>query len=221
MGDIRQGKLMITPPILILTSPSAGEDKGETWQREHIAGQPEKMQADEDNYSHERIKESKVEAVQGSLTEEDTAEEDRESPQDVEKEIIRVVFDKFVDGYNAKDIDKYLSAFWKEGFLYHSSQGTDDPSDDVEFTDLEIERRSALSIFERYSFVNLEVWDLEVKKDETDPNRARVKFRYSITCRSGRLKMFFCEGEGIFLMERRIYLRIPGSYEMVHRRLDK
>ena len=59
---------------------------------------------------------------------------------------IVAVLKKWRTGYENEDVDTYISTFWADGFLYTSDLGTDDKTDDVEFTDIREERESAINI---------------------------------------------------------------------------
>jgi len=162
---------------------------------------PEEVAGEARGTADEKPEGREAEIVVEELVSEE-AEGRPESPEEIEEEIRSVIFDRFVAGYVEGDIERYISAFWEEGFLYRSSQGTDDPSDDVEITDLDVERRAASKIFQTFPLISFEVSILEIQIDEDDPNRATVRFRYSMRAESED-RGLSCEGEGIFIMERR------------------
>lgn len=71
------------------------------------------------------------------------------------------------NGYEEKDIEKYMSVFSDEEYEYFGNMSTpDDPSDDVYITGTEAERRSALKVFKSF-YIDLEMDDMEIKVDGT------------------------------------------------------
>ena len=64
--------------------------------------------------------------------------------QSKELVLINQVLKNWREGYQTEDLDRYMSAFWEDGFLYVSDMGTnDDKTDDVVFDDIRDERDSA------------------------------------------------------------------------------
>ena len=79
---------------------------------------------------------------------------------------VRELLLTFREGYEQRDVDKYISVFSDREFEYFSDNATpDDPSDDIRLTGVESERRSAIRVFGAFENIDLEMTELEVKID--------------------------------------------------------
>ena len=79
---------------------------------------------------------------------------------------IRELLLTFREGYEQRDVDKYISVFSDREFEYFSDNATpDDPSDDIRLMGVESERRSATRVFGAFENIDLEMAELEVKID--------------------------------------------------------
>ena len=135
------------------------------------------------------------------------------TPEAEEKaEISKVLNERWRNGYVALDVDLYMSAYWEEGFLYVSDNGTDlDPSDDISFDDISKERESAIKIFQRFQTIELEITEppyITIVNEER--TKAEVRNHYKIaftvadgTSIAGGFTGYYAEGDNIFIFERR------------------
>jgi hypothetical protein len=103
---------------------------------------------------------------------------------------IVAVLKKWRTGYENEDVDTYISTFWADGFLYTSDLGTDDKTDDVEFTDIREERESAIRVFSRYQDLEIELSEPPEIMFNEDKTRAEVKNHY-------RIQGFVADGESL------------------------
>ena len=149
--------------------------------------------------------------VEGAMAErgEEEQGEPQRSVEEVKSEIRSVIFDRFVQGYNTKDIDRYISAFWKDGFLF---QVVGDSESEFTLTDLDKVRENESRVFGSYQYLNYTVSDLNIEVDES-MKRAKVICHtllvgggeerlspYSVS--SGEMRS---EGISTFVMELRPY----------------
>ena len=103
---------------------------------------------------------------------------------------IVAVLKKWRTGYENEDVDTYISTFWADGFLYNSDLGTDDKTDDVEFTDIRDERESAIRVFSRYQDLEIELSEPPEFTFNEDKTRAEVRNHY-------RIQGFVADGESL------------------------
>jgi HEAT repeat protein len=69
-------------------------------------------------------------------------------------------------GYEERDVEKYVSVFSDEEYEYISDMTTpDDPSDDIRLLGAESERRAAIRVFGAYKNIDLETTDPEITMD--------------------------------------------------------
>jgi len=127
-------------------------------------------------------------------------------------EIIKVLNDRWRKGYVTQNVDLYMSAYWEDGFLYVSDNGTDlDPSDDISFNDISKERESAIKIFQRFQTIELETTeppDITILNENR--TRAEVRNHYKIaftvadgTSIEGGFTGYFAEGDNVFTFEQK------------------
>jgi hypothetical protein len=127
------------------------------------------------------------------------------------RQIRDVLSDRWQRGYMTENIDLYMSAYWEEGFRYESDMGTDyDPTDDLVFDDIDLERDAAVRVFGQFQDIE---WEL------SDPPSARPlnaeKTRYEIR-NHYRIQLFvtrgtleggytgaFAEGDSVLIFEKR------------------
>lgn len=103
---------------------------------------------------------------------------------------IVAVLKKWRTGYENEDVDTYIGTFWTDGFLYNSDLGTDDKTDDVEFTDIREERESAIRVFSRYQDLEIELSEPPEFMFNEDKTRAEVRNHY-------RIQGFVADGESL------------------------
>lgn len=124
--------------------------------------------------------------------------------------IEKVLKEKWIKGYMSEDVDLYMSAYWKEGFLYKSDVGTpSDPSDDVIFDDWRLERDSAIRIFKAFQNIEIEISEPpEIKILNPERTKAEVRNHYKIqafvsgdTSLPGGYTGWFAEGDNTFTFE--------------------
>jgi hypothetical protein len=69
-------------------------------------------------------------------------------------------------GYEKRDVERYISVFSDEEYEYVADMTTpDDPSDDIRLVGAESERRAAIRVFGTYENIDLEMTDPEIKVD--------------------------------------------------------
>lgn len=126
--------------------------------------------------------------------------------------IEKVLKDRWMKGYMTEDVDLYMSAYWKENFLYRSDVGTDnDPSDDVIFDDWRLERDAAIRIFKAFQNIEIEISEPpEIKILNSERTKAEVRNHYKIqafvsgdTSLPGGYNGWFGEGDNVFTFELR------------------
>jgi hypothetical protein len=123
-----------------------------------------------------------------------------------------VLRDRWMKGYMSEDVDLYLSAYWAEGFLYQSDMGTDnDPTDDVIFDDITLERDAALRIFQKFQDIEIEISEPPEVKPLNDAktryevrNHYRIQFIVTEGTLEGGFTGAFAEGDNIFIFEKRV-----------------
>ncbi|MBM3214203.1 hypothetical protein FJZ36_04730 [Candidatus Poribacteria bacterium] len=123
-----------------------------------------------------------------------------------------VLRDRWQKGYMTEDIDLYMSAYWASGFLYQSDMGTDsDPTDDVIFDDITLERDSAIRIFKKFQDIEIEISEPpEVKPLNQEKTRYEVRNHYRIQfivsegVLEGGFTGAYAEGDSIFIFEKRL-----------------
>ena len=123
---------------------------------------------------------------------------------------IVAVLKKWRTGYENEDVDTYINTFWADGFLYNSDLGTDDKTDDVEFTDIREERESAIRVFSRYQDLEIELSEPPEFMFNEDKTRAEVRNHYRIQgfvadgeSLEGGYTGWYAEGDSSFIFELR------------------
>jgi hypothetical protein len=122
-----------------------------------------------------------------------------------------ILRDRWVKGYMTEDVDLYISAYWAEGFLYHSDMGTDNnPTDDLIFDDITQERDSAIRIFRQFQDIELEISEPpEIKPLNADKTRYEARNHYRIQgcvtegSLEGGFTCWYAEGDNVFIFEKR------------------
>lgn len=131
--------------------------------------------------------------------------------QSKELVLINQVLKNWREGYQSEDLDRYMSAFWEDGFLYVSDMGTDaDKTDDVIFDDIRDERDSAQRVFARFQDIEIELSEPPEMELNADRTRAEVRNHYRIQgfvadgdSLEGGFTGWFAEGNNIFTFELR------------------
>lgn len=128
---------------------------------------------------------------------------------DQEKKYVgSVIFDQWKEGYETRDIEKYMSSIWEDGFFYISDMGTADTSDDVIFRGGQRERESAVRIFKNYTKkIELNLTprsDIEFLSEKN----AMVKYDYELKMSKvptldSPFETFYCSGNMIIILEYR------------------
>ena len=135
----------------------------------------------------------------------------RPIPQPPELVLINQVLKNWREGYQSEDLDRYMSAFWEDGFLYVSDMGTnDDKTDDVVFDDIRDERDAAKRVFDMFQDIEIELSEPPEIQLNTDRTRAEVRNHYRIqgfvadgeTLEGGFIG-WFTEGNNVFTLELR------------------
>jgi hypothetical protein len=124
--------------------------------------------------------------------------------------ISKVLRERWQKGYMTEDVDLYMSAYWPDGFLYSSDNGTDsDTSDDVIFTDIQVERDSAIKVFRKFQDIEIEISEPpQIEILNTERTKAEVRNHYKIqfviadgTSLEGGYTGYYAEGDSIFTFE--------------------
>ena len=131
--------------------------------------------------------------------------------QSKELVLITQVLKNWREGYQSEDLDRYMSAFWEDGFLYVSDMGTDnDKTDDVIFDDIRDERDAAQRVFARFQDIEIELSEPPEIQLNTDRTRAEVRNHYRIqgfvadgNSLEGGYTGWFAEGNNVFTFELR------------------
>ena len=131
--------------------------------------------------------------------------------QSKELVLINQVLKNWREGYQSEDLDRYMSAFWEDGFLYVSDMGTDaDKTDDVIFDDIRDERDAAQRVFARFQDIEIELSEPPEIQLNTDRTRAEVRNHYRIqgfvadgSSLQGGYTGWFAEGDNVFTFELR------------------
>lgn len=138
---------------------------------------------------------------------------DKVNDQDpVLTELSSILNDKWQKGYMTEDVDLYMSAYWAEGFLYQSDMGTDaDPTDDLTFDDITLERDAALRVFEQFQDIEIEISEppeIQPLNDEKTRYEVNNHYRIQLFVTEGTLEGgftgAFAEGDSRFLFEKRL-----------------
>jgi len=121
---------------------------------------------------------------------------------------IHQVLKRWREGYEKKNIEMYMSAFWEKGYLYVSNNGTDDTTDDIVVNDIQKERDSAIRVFQRYD-IKVEISEPVIKLNETK-DQAEVKTHYRIRgfdsddkLPEGKNLVFLSEGDSVVTLDLR------------------
>jgi len=126
--------------------------------------------------------------------------------------ISKALRERWQQGYMTEDIDLYMSAYWTDGFLYHSDDGTDsDTSDDVIFDDIQKERESAIHIFRKFQDIEIEISEPpKIEILNTTRTKAEVRNHYKAqfiiadgTSLEGGYTGYYIEGDSTFDFELR------------------
>ena len=130
-------------------------------------------------------------------------------PQQKELVLINQVLKNWRDGYQGEDLERYMSTFWEDGFLYVSDMGTKtDTTDDVIFDDIRDERDAAKRVFASYQDIEIELSEPPEIQLNTDRTRAIVRNHYRIqgfvadgSSLEGGYTGWFAEGDNVFTFE--------------------
>ncbi len=131
--------------------------------------------------------------------------------QSKELVLINQVLRDWREGYQSEDLERYMGAFWEDGFLYVSDMGTDDDkTDDVIFDDIRDERDAAQRVFARFQDIEIELSEPPEVQLNTDRTRAEVRNHYRIQgfvadgdSLEGGYTGWFAEGNNVFTFELR------------------
>ena len=126
--------------------------------------------------------------------------------------LINQVLKNWREGYQNEDLDKYMSTYWEDGFLYTSDMGTkNDKTDDIVFNDIQEERDAAQRIFDRNKDIEIELSEPPEIQLNTDRTQAEVRNHYKIqafVADGGSLEGghtgWYSEGDNFFIFELRI-----------------
>ena len=127
-----------------------------------------------------------------------------------EFELINQVLKNWREGYQNEDLDRYMSTYWADGFLYVSDMGTDDKTDDIVFNDIQEEREAAQRLFDRFQDIEIELSEPPEIQLNADRTRAAVRNHYKIQASvadggslEGGHTGWYSEGDNTFIFELR------------------
>ena len=101
-------------------------------------------------------------------------------------------------------------AYWPDGFLYSSDNGTDsDTSDDIIFDNIQLERDSAIRVFSKFQDIEIEISEPpQIEILNTERTKAEVRNHYKIqfviadgTSLEGGYTGYYAEGDSVFTFE--------------------
>ena len=129
--------------------------------------------------------------------------------QSKELVLINQVLKNWREGYQSEDLERYMSTFWDDGFLYISDMGTKaDETDDVIFDDIRDERDAAKRVFASYQDIEIELSEPPEIQLNTDRTQAIVRNHYRIqgfvadgSSLEGGYTGWFAEGDNVFTFE--------------------
>ncbi len=127
-------------------------------------------------------------------------------------EISAILNDKWQKGYMTEDVELYMSAYWADGFLYQSDMGTDaDPTDDLIFDDIALERDAAIRVFGQFQDIEIEISEppeLTPLNEENTKYIVNNHYRIQLFVTEGTLEGgftgAFAEGDSEFIFEKRV-----------------
>lgn len=139
----------------------------------------------------------------------DVEEITKERPEEA-AEISKIIRERWQKGYMAEDVDLYMSAYWPDGFLYHSDNGTDsDTSDDIIFDNIQLEREAAIRVFRKFQDIEIEISEPpQIEILNTERTQAEVRNHYKVqfiiadgTSLEGGYTGYYAEGDSVFTFE--------------------
>jgi hypothetical protein len=127
-------------------------------------------------------------------------------------ELSTLLNDRWQKGYMTEDVDLYMSAYWADGFLYQSDMGTDaDPTDDLTFDDITLERDAAVRVFQQFQDIEIEISEppeIQALNEEKTRYEVNNHYRIQLFVTEGTLEGgftgAFAEGDSRFIFEKRL-----------------
>ena len=115
-------------------------------------------------------------------------------------------------GYEEQDLEKYISVFSNEGYIYISDVTTpDDPSDDIHLLGVENERRAAIRVFKTYENLDLDMTDPKIT---INGNSAEAKNDFTVVFvkfeKPNIPSIYYAGGTNVFSLQ-----RITGAWKIV------
>ena len=126
------------------------------------------------------------------------------TPGDSSDDVIHEIVDRrWKVGYERKNIDLYLSAFWPDNFLHTSDNGTPkDAIDDLSITNIKMEEEYTKQVFDRFKNIVIEYSEFE--PDFLPDGTAQVRIHYKISCYiEDEDYGYYAEGNNIFTFEQK------------------
>jgi len=139
----------------------------------------------------------------------DVEEITKERPEEAAA-ISKILRERWQNGYMTEDVELYMSAYWPDGFLYQSDNGTDsDTSDDIIFDDIQQEQESAIRVFRKFQDIEVEISEPpKIEILNTERTKAEVRNHYKAqfiiadgTSLEGGYTGYYVEGDSIFTFE--------------------
>jgi len=148
-------------------------------------------------------------------TQQRTLDVDQEKTQ-----VQSVIFDQWKKGYETRDVERYMSSIWEDGFFYISDMGTPDLSDDVIFRGGQRERESAIKVFKNYpKKIELNITPQSDVEFLSDRN-AMVKYNYELKASKvptpdSPFETFYGSGNMIIVLARREVSRGKSEWRIL------
>jgi HEAT repeat protein len=119
----------------------------------------------------------------------------------------------FEQGYEERDVDKYISVFSDEEYEYVADMTTpDDPSDDIRLVGVESERRAAIRVFGVYENIDLEMTDPEIKvHGDSAEARSEIEILFVTFKKSNVPGSYYAASSNTFSLR-----KAKGKWKIVH-----
>ncbi len=116
-------------------------------------------------------------------------------------------------GYEERDVEKYISVFSDEEYEYVADMTTpDDPSDDIRLVGAESERRAAIRVFGAYENIDLEMTDPEIKVyGDSAEAKSEIEILFVTFKKSDFPGSYYAASSNTFSLR-----KIKGKWKIVH-----
>ncbi len=126
---------------------------------------------------------------------------------------IRELLLTFEQGYEERDVEKYISVFSDQEYEYVADMTTpDDPSDDIRLVGAESERRAAIRVFGAYENIDLEMTDPEIKVySDSAEATSQIEILFVTFKKSDVPGSYYAASSNIFSLR-----KARGKWKIVH-----